>query len=516
MILTSSSIHELSPASTGDTAVVNTKKWAVLWRSILMSSLDSAMYPYCLWVKSLSFGNLESLLEDLARDPYKEIRAWFFSPPMDRLHILAHRTTRAATRRTIMDIGRIIVESANQLTGFIKTAATKEDKRARLTSLEGYNLPTANLPGWVSSFSLLTSLTVRDGSVLTSDVSNAIRESCPHFRELVCHFCTGTDVDEELAGFFNGLAPDTLETFKIMSTNEIGPLTYSALSQHSLSLKTLELALYVQDAALVDLPLLGDCTNLTSLRLDVSFHLDAAWGRLHQEEVRQITSWLKQCSPLKKLSFKNMPEAAPILLGIVSVPGIRLTDLELINPGGNFGGEDSVSAGFSTQQELKTFIFRNGDESWDIKWLSAICECENLRKLDLMTPDFRPDLVLANIAHNLKYLEDLTFDSEHLLAFEHMLYVTEIPRLKVLNVNATTALDFASLKELANLMVHGSGFHQGLEIHINRNRLDYVGVDELSIEEEKQLNQALSVVGGRIEITYDGDINEMHESDFSD
>lgn len=509
------SIHELSPASTGDTAIVDTKKWAVLWRSILTSSLGSAMYPYCLWIKSLSLGNLHSLLEDLARDNYKDIRTWFFGAPLEGLHILQTGAINVTTRRNraLMDIERIIFEVANQITDFIKTSATKEDKTVGLTSLEGYHLPTAKLPRWVSRLSLLTSLAVRDGSVLNADVAQAIRDNCPHFRELVCHYCVGPDVDEELAGFLAHLCPDTLQSFTIMSANRVSAMTYAALGRHSSSLR--ELLLYVEDPAVAELPLLSNCTNLVDLTLDISATVGVGWEDTHAEGVRQIASWLQQCTSLRKLSVINLPGTPSILAEVLKVPGIGLTDLE-ITMNTTQENTGAFSSALATQTGLKTFIFRCRD-GWfgGSEFLHAICQSTKLRKLDLVTQMLKIG-DFYKVTNTLKDVEEFAFDidSDEPIGDECVYALGAMPQLKTLNINATTAFTYHGLLTLLeNLGADPLGSHQGLSIHVMRQ----VGTQKFTPAQIRNLNANVGKrFGGRIEVTYDADPDELNESDFSD
>jgi hypothetical protein len=167
-------IHDLSPAINAHILHIETS--VCLWRSIIASSLGKTLFPYCCWIKALRLGNLYTQLEDLARDNPK-LKARFFSPPLDRLQI-------RRGRGRALDLEAIIVEVANMVTDCIRTSADQEDKRVGITTLEGFYLPTANLPNWVSSLSRLVSLSVRDGSVLNSDVACALRANCPAFREV--------------------------------------------------------------------------------------------------------------------------------------------------------------------------------------------------------------------------------------------------------------------------------------------------------------------------------------------
>ena len=151
------------------------------WRSIIVSGLSKTLFPYCCWIKILKLGSIQSLLEDLARDNL-ELKARFFSPPLEKLQI-------CRGRRRALHVEAIVMKIANLLTKRIRTSAAQEGKWASPTTLEcnnllGPNWPTANLLKWVSSLSRLTSLSLSDGSMLNEDVARAIRAKCPAFREL--------------------------------------------------------------------------------------------------------------------------------------------------------------------------------------------------------------------------------------------------------------------------------------------------------------------------------------------
>ena len=40
------------------------QKWSILWRSIILSSIDKTLFPYCKYIKVLDFRDLNSMLED--------------------------------------------------------------------------------------------------------------------------------------------------------------------------------------------------------------------------------------------------------------------------------------------------------------------------------------------------------------------------------------------------------------------------------------------------------------------
>lgn len=510
-----SSIHDLSPASTGDTAVVETEKWACLWRSIVMSSVGKTVYPYCLWIKALNLGNLYSLLEDLARDRvrvgrivlnYKQIRDWFFSYPLGAfLH--ANKS-----KKPVLDIEKIVLDVGNKVTSFIKQAAEDEDKTVMLSSLEGYHLPSPYLSSLVSRLSLLSSLRVRDGSVLTAEVSQAIRNNCPFFKEVVCHYCVGTDVDEELAGFIRGLPPNSLESFTIMSTNAVHSQTFQALSGHSVSLRSLVISL--DQPGLAALHLLSECKNLESVTIEASRLAQILdWERELKQEFQEVVSWLSGCLSLTNLELLLVPSATSILDPIFKVPQIRLTSLDVKLLDAN----DEFFTSLGQQTDLESLVVQTVEGLLDIgterhqQFTNSICNCTKLRKLDLMSELLTMEDIVR-IAQSLPQLEDFSFDGE--IGNDSLLPIAGMHRLKTLNVNAVSHFTFEGiLRFIDDLQLDPGASHDGLRIYIMRQ----FGEHKISNEEERILaDEVARSFEGRFEITYEADPDELHESDFSD
>jgi hypothetical protein len=40
------------------------QKWSILWKSIIASSLEDTLFPYCRYIKTLDLRDLRYLLED--------------------------------------------------------------------------------------------------------------------------------------------------------------------------------------------------------------------------------------------------------------------------------------------------------------------------------------------------------------------------------------------------------------------------------------------------------------------
>ena len=65
------SMHDEAPVigAGGDEIVASgkeraTRKWANMWRSIILSSLGKTLFPYAQYIRTLRFQDLESLLDD--------------------------------------------------------------------------------------------------------------------------------------------------------------------------------------------------------------------------------------------------------------------------------------------------------------------------------------------------------------------------------------------------------------------------------------------------------------------
>lgn len=68
-------MHNVVLVNGGDMVDVNQqenrswKSWVGVWRTIIRSSLDKTMYPYCHYLRNLNLGELEQILEDLDSKP---------------------------------------------------------------------------------------------------------------------------------------------------------------------------------------------------------------------------------------------------------------------------------------------------------------------------------------------------------------------------------------------------------------------------------------------------------------
>lgn len=487
-----------------------------MWRSIIMSSLGVTAYPYCLWIRSLGLSDLEQLLQGIARD--KRWRSLFFKGPMKTFEIISG-STKTRQGRPILEWQKIIERVGNTITQFAKEAAEKQNKSVQLVSLEGANLPTDLLSVWVSRLSTLTTLSIRDGSVLTAEVADSIQHNCPFFKDLTCFNIKGPTVDQNMSDFFRGLRENSLESFKVHSSNEIGFNALDGLMQHSRSLRFLDLS-SLQNTCLSVLDTLSRCQYLESLSIEASTPAPpSTWAVSGEDPLPKVATWLKECKTLKRLVISNLSGASKLLSDIMDSPDLRLTDLQL----SLIDDEEAFYTALGNQTALENLSLRSSAEIVDPnrarhdKFIDSICQCTRLKDLDIMQKVGGIDQVqltfedLVLIKESLPQLEDLSFDGEYLTdaLFEPL---AQMQRLKSVSINGSSIFTFAGIKSFIEAL-RTSGAHKGFRLYI----MNQYGEAEISERHQEQLAALMAVgLNGVFELAYWRNPSEDDMSDLSD
>ncbi|KAK0646556.1 hypothetical protein B0T16DRAFT_458462 [Cercophora newfieldiana] len=474
----------------------------VLWRSLIASALGKTAYPYCTWIKALRLSNLMSLLEDMGQQK-KALKGPFFSPPLQDLKVL--------------DREGVTIEVADLITKRIQADAQDADKSAQLLSLEGPHLPSARLSSFVSRLPRLTTLAVRDGSVLNGEVGMAIREGCPAFKELTCYYCNGADADTDLADFLRCLPSNTLESFTVNSVNSIGEATFRALTGHSVSLKRLGLMSLVP-LAWESIDVLST-PNLESLALEA----DSRGRRMEPEMAENILLWLKQCVCLKELemtSFSLTDTTDTILDDLLESPDMKLTSLVLQRWGAS---PRMCFRHLGTQTELRNLVITTIHDDDEVTLFSTAhnqltsaltTQLHNLRHLATSWP-FGIDQI-RNIVQSNPYLEELvlngyTFDNDEetfLDILKGLSYLKSIQIVSETTYEMDTIIDF-----LDALEADPAGDHEGFQLYMAQQEYAYRFTDTQEVVIDTEIKRRF---GGRFTVNYTADPEELHESDFSD
>jgi hypothetical protein len=377
-------------------------KWALQWKSIIMSSLGKTAYPYCLYLRSMDLTNLEDLFEE--RVFRESISSNFFAGDM-QIFLAANETPlkRRKSGRNVKklftpDIIELVGES---LTKFVGDSATAHGGAAALEEISG-KIPPGILPQWVGRLSKLKSMKLWDGSVLNATVAEAIRTNCPDFEMLNVYSCVGQNVDADLASFFSGMRPNSLRSLQVVSRNQIGGDTFLALGNHSKSLVELKLG-GLPDSTIKLLSLLAACNALQTL------HLEDEAGSTNLETTQhdiflQIIAWLTSCKGLKSISLGSFVNGPTILKSVcledkIALESLTLRHYTLVN-------NQEFHRALIHQKSLESLELRadaEGSFRDDIDTLVvSLCTLTNLKELKILdTSDYFRDEQVQQLALSL-------------------------------------------------------------------------------------------------------------------
>ncbi|KAI1338242.1 hypothetical protein F5Y15DRAFT_136456 [Xylariaceae sp. FL0016] len=493
---------------------------ACLWRSIVLSSIGATAYPYAAYVRALSLGQLEECLEDMRGD--KDLRDYFFQGPMQPFQVLRDgfqvpkKQLRNTPRLPPLDVSKTLCKCADSITTYIREVADDNGTAVALAHLEGYYIPHDILPKWITRLGTLTSLRLRDGSVLGLEAARAIVECCPNFCDLTCYYYQSGSADEDMAAFFQTLRPNSLQKFEVLSRNQIAEHTLTALNAHAESLKALVLR-SLAPLAMKNLNLLSQCISLETLLIENDGH-DKVWLKdFSAGLLKEIAKWISNCKQLRDLTFTHVLDALTILKDVLNCTDIHLTSLRVKD----FQeiSDDVTQAtwrALGQQEHLQHLTLAELDGVPDglvlarhRQLIDSICALENLDDLNLIeasvaSPEIRRfSRYLPNLT-SLSFGGDLVDDSI-LDAF------SAFPKLNSVSINATSVFRFESLQTFAQSLDPIK--HAGISFDI----LNQWYETRLTDDEEHWLKQYfVNTLDGSISITYPSGPDEMHEGDFSE
>ncbi|RDL35150.1 Uncharacterized protein BP5553_07081 [Venustampulla echinocandica] len=388
-------------------------KWALMWKSIIGSSLEDTAYPYCLYIRVLDLRNLSDLLNDpvfhnVALDSFFDGDMAQFLNGQDRP--VKKKTRLSKTTYTRLNVPLILDAIGEAITGFVSQAASESKTTVALEDLSG-DINASALPIWVGRLSKLKSMTLWDGSVLDKNVAMSIADKCPNFDDLTFYFCPPLqNIDQRLASFFSGLRVNSLRSFSALGAAAIGPETLLSLNRHAKSLRMLKLDGLKADA-IKNLSLLKDCDALEII------DLHDAEGRINLEITENVVfldvvEWLGRCKCLRDLQFAALVSAPEIARQICLRDDIRLQRLvvheyPLLN----------------NQEFHKALLHQTSLESLDLKadpegafgddinnLVESICHLTKLKDLKLIsTSDYFKSREIIRIATHLPALQEFWF-----------------------------------------------------------------------------------------------------------
>ncbi|KAK7751776.1 hypothetical protein SLS62_006262 [Diatrype stigma] len=494
-------------------------EWARLWRSIILSSIGGTAYPYCAYVRTLSLGlNFVENMPDNLND--KAIRDFFFEGPMEPFLVLLEGTTPSRKTRGAR-ISRIhaektMVKCADSVTSYIKKLADDTETAVALAHLEFYNVPIDLLPTWISRLGTLTSLRIRDGSILGAEAGSAISQYCPHFDDLTLYWLEGPTVDEDMAAFFRTLRPNSLRSFEIMSQNRIGEETLTALNTHASSLKCLKLGT-LSAQAMKCLNVLPSCTALEILEIENEGGSQVDLRAFSEQMLKEVTAWIQSCKSLRELSFRGVQDALLIVKDVLTSPDIHLTSLD-IQFLRQFNDQDSAAtwAALEMQDSLESLTLGAKLDQQDMFVLAeypplaeSICRLKNLKSLNLKQT-FAQAFEIHQFARSLPNLVDFSFGGE-LMDDTILTSLAALPHLMAVGINAQSAFTWPGLRNFAHKLELARRYGFQCEI------LGQLGDAKFSADQQNWLQDFFATaLYGRFDVGYYMDPDELHEDDFSD
>ncbi|KAL8371220.1 hypothetical protein RB595_001187 [Gaeumannomyces hyphopodioides] len=434
---------------------------ACLWRSLALSSLGKTVFPYAHWIRIIKLGRLRGMLGEISRAvPMREA---FFRGDMDVFHP-RHTLRRAAVTRSASaaldeaQMDDITIRIGEAITSSVRAAADQNNKAVAVAELESISLPVDVLTSFISRLPTLRSLTLEAGAVLDQRVGQALRESCLSFTELSCYRCLGDGVDRKMAGFLLALAPNSLERFRVISANQLGRQTFTALARlHSKSLKGLHLS-SLGDSAVPHLRRLSQCTTLEYLNLqcsrlgqnppEIDDDLDDEDEGQDEDWFAQMGAWLRNSRSLTYLCIDLLPRMTALLADVLVSDSLRLKTLSVDLPEEDVDDGFFAAIGHQTSLEHLLLLSRMDPFGEDFEPLvQSVAKCKELVRLLLYNS--LTGAQIARICAVLPRLEKFRFDGENMsdAVWEHLLLP---PRLNSVDVNATSGFTFDGIMDFVS------------------------------------------------------------------
>ncbi|KAI9755633.1 MAG: ATP-dependent RNA helicase dbp2 [Chaenotheca gracillima] len=459
------------------------RKWASLWRSLILSSMGEALYPYSHFVRKLNLQDLRYLFEEPRFRGATEQH--FFAGPLARFKTVMDTPSKPKTRAKAakrLDIG-IMVDAI----GEVITQDTP-----LLEDLSGDISPSA-LTRWSARLTRLQTLDLWRGKSLTEGAEKSIHDNCPHFKKLTIYEWLGDDADAKLALFLRSLRPNTLELFEIFSYSDIGTEGYSALNHHQQSLKVLRLS-NLKAESLTALPMLKECTSIETLFLgDLMGTLDLESGE--NDVFISIIAWLRQCKGLRHITLQKFYNAASIMTPVLLEDNIRLESIEI--QGYKMVGVQLFHHALFHQQTLESVHLQADAEHMLPRELQILVEAlskiPNLRDVKLIDiSDTFQDDHIKMLARNLPNLQEF-WTGGYGISDAIWEDLGRLPQLKTLYFTAVTRFTLEKLLEFISMLGPGNN---GLVLSLMNADPDYV----LSEDEQILLRNLLrEKVEGRFE-----------------
>jgi len=442
--------HELSPAFNYTEDTVQQKdesfegkqaasqryfrKWTVLWRSIICSSLEpSTTYkPYCRYLRIIDFRNLSDMVESTH---FRAAKRSFYAKPLSRFsHV------RQQDKFEMLDV----VATINAI------GETVIPKATLLEEISGHLRP-GFLTRWILQAPRLRQMVLWKGDALGQEAGNAVARNCEYFDALTIHGWLDPDADEVFATFLNDLNRDTLRYLHIISFNNICQRSFEALGRHS-TIKELILNNLSREA-MENLDALKSCTQLELLSLEDSSR-NVRLEELNHDVFTEVIAWLSSCTKLRDITIKSFFDGPSILAAVAVAPDVKWFKLCLQGYTVRNASSASFHTALSDQKYLESlFLSGSGEDTHphDLEiMVSSICQLANLKELFLKQVSDEFDMThITNLALNLPLLEEF-WTSGGEISSDILPLLANLRNLRNLTLNALTQFDLSAILDFVH------------------------------------------------------------------
>ena len=453
-------------------------KRTCMWRAIILSSIGKTLFPYSKFIRTLRLQDLEDLLDLLADPKLKDVSAMFFKDGLKDFEI--RRKVKIQKRENLIVDA---IQTSNRLTEVI----TKETPM--LEELSG-NIYHSTLSTCIPRLPKLQDLIVYGGEALEG-TGNLFYTYCPLFKSLKFYGWQHPNADQRFATFLNDLQPNSLQSFEIISTSQIGAESFLALNCHCKTLGELKLV-GLKAEAIPAISMLKGCTNLTSLSLAENGVATQDLEKRHNDVFLETVAWLCDCKNLQTISMTKLLSATGLLTPVLLENNIKLTKLEL--EGYLMSESGDFHRALASQRSLQALWLKG--ESSDIGSADVDVLVESLSKLENLTDlrlreisDYFLDLHICKLAHNLPKLETW-WTSGYAITDAIWADMASLHRLRDLNLSAVTRFTADGILDFVLNLGPGN---EGLVLNVTMGDLDF----QLTDEEQSMIKDTIgSRVGG--------------------
>lgn len=428
----------------------NVQRWAVLWRTIILSAVDKTMFPYCRNLRLLDLKDFDELLRD---DKFrgKTVKT-FFEGDLSRFHFTLPGGKKGGPLR--LDNGKVL-------------RAVGEAVIDQAPLLEGLWEPTVSdllmnaLPDWAPRLNHLRRLQVWDGKVFANETTrDLLHAHCPHLESIALFTNSSSDADHGIAAFIAGMPPNKLTYFENFGTCSIGQETCLALSAQGASVKTLRI--YLSEEGITSMGLLQGCTTLREL--SISGDRPSPDMKATQNDVfLEVMEWLKSCSDLKRLSFGNLVSAPDFALAVLQNNAVRLESLDI--NGGDDGlyvvkDHSAFHQALTQQQDLQTLHLKADPDPTsrdDIEtFINSVCSLTRLQDLRLVRiSDYFSDEHIKLLARYLPDLREL-FIGGYGISDSVLTEVAKLKHLRNVSLNGVTTFTTGGIVQFVEQLGEGN------------------------------------------------------------